>query len=209
VSFDLGDYVDVAERVRQFNEKYPDGSLQGEGEFIRDEAEAVIGYLYRAYAYRDRDDNRPGIGHAYEPIPGRTTFTKDSEVQNAETSAWGRAIVALGFETKKIASANEVRNRQNGDLSEAGSVGDPSRDTSAGDRLPSAGHAPQPASESSQPADGGNPMNVEITFGKHKGKTVKQLPEDYKKWLVENFEPKTAEQRRIIAAVQDDLNVPF
>jgi hypothetical protein len=31
---------------------------------------------------------------------------------NAETSAWGRAIIALGFPTKKIASAEEVRNRQ-------------------------------------------------------------------------------------------------
>ncbi len=31
---------------------------------------------------------------------------------NAETAAWGRAIVALGFKTKKIASAQEVRARQ-------------------------------------------------------------------------------------------------
>jgi len=32
---------------------------------------------------------------------------------NAETSAWGRAIVAcLAADTQKIASANEVRNRQ-------------------------------------------------------------------------------------------------
>ena len=31
---------------------------------------------------------------------------------NAETAAWGRAIVALGFSTKKIASAQEVRARQ-------------------------------------------------------------------------------------------------
>jgi hypothetical protein len=41
---------------------------------------------------------------------------------NAETSAWGRAIVALGIPTKKVASAEEVRNRQdNGAASDPGS----------------------------------------------------------------------------------------
>jgi hypothetical protein len=43
------------------------------------------------------------------PIPGKTPYTKDSEVENAETSAWGRAIAALGFEVhNSIASAEEV-----------------------------------------------------------------------------------------------------
>jgi hypothetical protein len=105
------DYVDVAERIRIFKELYPDGSLQahdsprlwkvGDKEFIG----------YCAAAYRTPDDERPGIGWAWEPVPGPTPFTKDSELMNAETSAWGRAIVALGIPTKKIASSEEVRNR--------------------------------------------------------------------------------------------------
>jgi hypothetical protein len=110
----LDDYVDVAERIRTFKEKYPDGSLQAHEYprlwLIGDKT--FIGYC--AAAYRTPDDPRPGIGWAWEPVPGPTPFTKDSELMNAETSAWGRAIVALGFETKKIASANEVRNRQDG-----------------------------------------------------------------------------------------------
>jgi hypothetical protein len=110
MAFNLDDYVDVAERLRQFKEKYPDGSLQGRGEFI---LEPVVGYLYVAEAYRTADDERPGVGTAFEPIPGKTPYTRDSEVQNAETAAWGRAIVALGFETKKIASKQEVQGRQN------------------------------------------------------------------------------------------------
>jgi hypothetical protein len=111
-TFNTDDYVDVAERIRQFKDKYPDGVLQalhqpqlvlvGEQHFV----------LYAAAAFRDPGDERPGIGYAWEPVPGRTSFTKDSELMNAETSAWGRAIIALGdFETKKIASLNEVRNR--------------------------------------------------------------------------------------------------
>ena len=40
---------------------------------------------------------------------------------NAETAAWGRAIVALGFETKKLASRQEVRNRSGAEPVGAGS----------------------------------------------------------------------------------------
>lgn len=106
MTFDLSEYVDVAERIRVFKEKYPDGVLQSELTRMDD------GWLCKAFAYRDPGDVLPGIGHAFEPVPGKTTFTKDSEAMNAETSAWGRAIVALGFETKKIASAEEVQARQ-------------------------------------------------------------------------------------------------
>ncbi len=105
MSFNLSDYVDVAERIRLFSERYPEGTLQSHIDFTHD------GVLCVAEAYRTPDDIRPGVGHAFEPIPGKTPYTRDSEVMNAETSAWGRAIVALGFETKKIASAEEVRNR--------------------------------------------------------------------------------------------------
>lgn len=109
--FSMDGYVDVAERIAMFIDKYPEGSLQSELEPVEQDGK-LVGWLCRAEAYRTPDDPRPGIGHAVEPVPGRTPYTKDSEAMNAETSAWGRAIIALGFETKKIASANEVRNRQ-------------------------------------------------------------------------------------------------
>jgi hypothetical protein len=105
MGFNLDDYIDVPERIKQFSAKFPNGSLQSEITRLED------GWLCKAYAYRTADDPRPGIGHAFEPAPGKTPYTKDSEAMNAETSAWGRAIVALGFETKNIASANEVRSR--------------------------------------------------------------------------------------------------
>jgi hypothetical protein len=110
-------YVDVAARLVEFKGKHPEGSLQpadvtqpfrtltiGERDFV-----VVV-----AAAYRTPDDLRPGIGMAYEPFPGKTPYTRDSELQNAETSAWGRAIVAaLAADTKRgVASADEVRNRQ-------------------------------------------------------------------------------------------------
>jgi hypothetical protein len=107
------DYIDVATRIVEFREKFPEGSLQQvKYEFVTVNNKDWV--VYTAAAYRSPDDQRPGIGTAWEPIPGPTNFTRDSEVQNAETAAWGRAMVAaLAVDTKQgIASSQEVRNRQ-------------------------------------------------------------------------------------------------
>jgi len=107
------DYIDVATRIVEFREKFPEGSLQQQSlEFVNVNGKDWV--VYTAAAYRTPDDSRPGMGTAWEPIPGPTNFTKDSEVQNAETAAWGRAMVAaLAVDTRKgIASSEEVRNRQ-------------------------------------------------------------------------------------------------
>lgn len=109
-------YKQVPERIADFKAKHPEGCLQPADltnpyrvEIIGDRAFVV----YTAAAYRTPDDLRPGIGIAWEPFPGKTPYTKDSELMNAETSAWGRAIVAvLASESKSVASAEDVRNRQ-------------------------------------------------------------------------------------------------
>lgn len=111
-NFRMDDYVDVAQRIHDFYERFPEGSLRcGTAPQV-----VEIGgkpYIwYHAQAFRTPDDALPGDGWAAEPVPGPTQFTKDSELMNAETAAWGRAIVALGFSTKKIASAQEAQARQ-------------------------------------------------------------------------------------------------
>lgn len=104
----LKDYIDVPTRLARFYEKYANGSIQSEITHLSDKLVVV-----KAWAYRDADDARPGIGHSSMNIPGSTSFTRGSEVENAETSAWGRAIAALGFEVKKgIATREEVENKQ-------------------------------------------------------------------------------------------------
>lgn len=122
----LDNYVDVNTRIVEFREKYPEGSLQPmsleepyrilklerpneKGEWVQ-----CTFIVYVAAAYRTPDDPRPGIGVAYEPFPGTTPYTRNSELQNAETAAWGRAIVAaLAGDTRKgVASREEVRNRR-------------------------------------------------------------------------------------------------
>lgn len=110
--FNMADYVDVAERINEFYERYPNGSLRtGTAPHVLEIGGRTF-IAYHAQAFRNPDDMCPCDGWAWEPVPGPTQFTKDSELMNAETAAWGRAIVALGFKTKKIASAQEVRARQ-------------------------------------------------------------------------------------------------
>jgi hypothetical protein len=110
----LEDYVDVAERITAFKERYPDGSLQTLHWEVMDVAGKTF-IVYRAVAYRTPDDMRPGHGTAWEPFPGPTPYTRDSELMNAETSAWGRAIVAVGITaSRKLASVEEVMARGGG-----------------------------------------------------------------------------------------------
>lgn len=114
----MDEYVDVSERIRIFREKYPNGSLQQVSlQFIDFAGKSWV--VYTAAAYRTPDDITPGHGTAWEPVPGKSNFTRDSEVQNVETSAWGRAIIAVLVADggKRIASRQEVAPRQNNAVS--------------------------------------------------------------------------------------------
>ena len=105
------DYIEVSERIQAFYAKFPDGSLQAEHSWIDRQGEQWL--LVKAYAYRTPDDPRPGIGHAWEPVPGRTPYTKDSELMVGETSAWGRALAALGVAVHRgVASQDEVKSAE-------------------------------------------------------------------------------------------------
>lgn len=128
VQSSLDGYQDVAERIRQFKAAYPNGSLQPRNpdQPIRviemkmpgwaqgSKQEETQTYLeYVACAYRTPDDVRPGIGIAWERFPGITPYTRHSEAMNCETSANGRAIVAaLAADSQRIASRQEVQNRE-------------------------------------------------------------------------------------------------
>lgn len=103
MSRNLDNYVTVDKRIAAFYVKYPEGSLQSELLFPDENTVRC-----KAYAYRTPDDPRPGIGHAEEKRDAGPV-NRTSAVENSETSAWGRALAALGLEvTKGVASREEV-----------------------------------------------------------------------------------------------------
>lgn len=129
------DYVEVWERIIKFYEAYPDGRLTTGDTPLVVEADGKHYIVVHARAYRSPEDLLPGDGWAWEPVPGTTPFTKNSELMNAQTAAIGRAIVAVGLPaSRKIASAEEVRNRKA--ESNAGPVEIQERDHAPLDTLP-------------------------------------------------------------------------
>jgi hypothetical protein len=105
----LQDYVDVAERIAQLFAKYPDASIQTSFEGMHE----IGGQSYlivKATVYRTPDDAKPGIDYAWELVPGRTPYSKGSELMVGSTSATGRAISMLGIATKRsIATKQEIQ----------------------------------------------------------------------------------------------------
>ena len=111
MSWDLKDYVDVPARLKMLAEKYPDVRIvEHEPRII------VIGdktfLQVKVQAWRTPDDQHAAIAYCWEPFPGDTPYTRDSEQMNAATSALGRlcAIMLPGAFAKQ-ASANEVLHR--------------------------------------------------------------------------------------------------
>jgi hypothetical protein len=100
------DYVEVADRIAEWYAKYPEGRITTEL-IEMSESRAVM----KAYVFRDFNPEPVGVGHSYLAIPGSTPFTKGSELENAETSAVGRALVMAGIPSKNVASANEIRSK--------------------------------------------------------------------------------------------------
>jgi len=108
----LKDYVEVRTRIAMFYERWPDGRLVTGKVKVRMDGDTARVWV-QAFAYRTPDDPLPGQGWSWMVLPGTTNFTRGSELENTETSAWGRAIGALGIGIdKSIASANEIANKE-------------------------------------------------------------------------------------------------
>ena len=62
------DYIDVATRIADFREKYPDGRLrQKDVQFLDFAGKSWV--VYTAEAWRDENDPAPAQGTAWEPVP--------------------------------------------------------------------------------------------------------------------------------------------
>ena len=131
VAKSLGDYVQVKDRIAKFYELFAGGRLVTDRvEIWQDDGTPRV--VVKALAYRTVDDPQPGVGWSWMELPGRTPYTKGSELENAETSAWGRAIGSLGILIDaSIATQNEIDNKDEG--TRATSSADPAQDGEKGD----------------------------------------------------------------------------
>ena len=111
-AFNLGDYVDVPTRLAEALKRWPNLRIQ-ETKPIIVTVDSQQYVEISCTVWRDLDDLIPMIAYCWEPIPGRTPYTKGSEMMNASTSCLGRALGFLGMGIgKSIASRNEVQARQ-------------------------------------------------------------------------------------------------
>lgn len=113
MSFDLGNYTTVNDRLLELFAKYPDARIQNSVPTVV-QFDGREWWLVTTTIWRDPDDPIPVVASAAEP-KGTTPYTRDSEMMNAETSAIGRAILLVqGIGIRPgggMASANEIRNR--------------------------------------------------------------------------------------------------
>lgn len=110
-TLDLAAYTPVAERIRLFYERFPAGRIVTEL-ISRESADGATVITFRALAYRAPTDTLPAAtGWAAER-------DDDGEVnavaclENAETSAIGRALANLGFATAPRPSREEMAKAQ-------------------------------------------------------------------------------------------------
>jgi hypothetical protein len=134
-------YVTVADRLAAFTKDHPKGSIRTELSFASYDASVPVkqttakGEMFftgsglvivRSEVRKDASSEQPdGTGLASMAIPGVTNYTRFSEAENAETSATGRALAAIGYLAKnpdgsaRISSDEEIAMKKGGDSGEA------------------------------------------------------------------------------------------
>lgn len=122
------DYVTVAERILFFNETYPEGSITTELLSKPEDDRIVVratvhvpvpvappqatGVVTGAIGFY-RGQERTFTGHAQEKV-GDGYINKTSALENAETSAVGRALAMMGIGViESIASVDEITKAKN------------------------------------------------------------------------------------------------
>jgi hypothetical protein len=148
------DYIEVAARIAEWHDRFSEGRIVPE---VIEWTDSRV--MVKASVYRGMDPSEPpaGVGHSYLAIPGGTPFTRGAELENAETSAAGRALVMAGIPSKSVASADEVRGKNVGETTD-GRAGLPAESSSSPPTAVAQGAQDAPSPMLSEAGgDSGNP----------------------------------------------------
>lgn len=108
--FNLADYETVEQRIARFYKDYPDGRIITKNRTTPADR-SVSTWVVEAFIYlTDADQERmlpKATGFAFE-IDGAGMANKTSALENAETSAIGRALANAGYSGNKRTSREEM-----------------------------------------------------------------------------------------------------
>ena len=109
--FNLAEYETVAERIKRFYKDYPDGRIVTRN-LTQQHDRAIATWVVEAVIYLNAGDQVAGVpkatGLAFE-VDGLGMANKTSALENAETSAIGRALANAGYFGDKKASREEMQ----------------------------------------------------------------------------------------------------
>lgn len=101
-------YVLVSDRVLYFNENYPNGSITTELLSAPDSSRVVVKATVHLLP-NESTSERIFTGHS-QTVVGEGMVNKTAALENAETSAVGRALAMMGIGViESIASVDEIR----------------------------------------------------------------------------------------------------
>ena len=114
--FNLDEYDTVESRIKKYWLKFPEGAIRTalvttEGDRERKQ------WIVQAFCFAHRNDEFPiGSGLAFE-IDGTAGANVTSALENAETSAIGRCLSAIGLSGNKRPSVTEMEKVNRGNVS--------------------------------------------------------------------------------------------
>lgn len=110
--FNLNDYETVEERIRRFYKDHPNGRIITENLTTLQDRQ-VSTWVVKALVYTDDDLYPKATGLAFE-VDGQGMANKTSALENAETSAIGRALANAGYSGNKRTSREEMEKVERG-----------------------------------------------------------------------------------------------
>lgn len=114
--FNLDDYETVEERIRRFYAENPDARIVTDN-LTTDADRSVSTWVVRASVFLTAGDQANHLpkatGHAFE-IDGGAGANQTAAMENAETSAIGRALANAGYSGNKRASREEMAKVERG-----------------------------------------------------------------------------------------------